>query len=138
MRISDWSSDVCSSDLGAGAALAAGTRRAAEGVMMNARPIPKSGEKLPVVGLGTWQTFDVGSNAAARAPLEKVLRLLFQAGGSVIDSSPMYGRSEAVVGDLLAALGKRREAFLATKVWTSGRESGIRQMQQSLARFQAE
>ena len=68
---------------------------------MITRPIPKSGEKLPVIGLGTWQTFDVGNDVAALARLTEVLRLLFDGGGKVIDSSPMYGRAEAVVGDLL-------------------------------------
>ena len=75
---------------------------------MLTRPIPSSGEALPVVGLGTWQTFDVGTGAKERAPLTDVLRTLFEAGGSVIDSSPMYGASEAVVGDLLAATCWRR------------------------------
>lgn len=96
------------------------------------RPIPRSGEMLPVVGLGTFQTFDVGHDAAARAELKEVLRLLAQAGGCMIDSSPMYGRAEGVVGDLTAELDNRKSLFFATKVWTSGRDSGIRQMQASL------
>jgi diketogulonate reductase-like aldo/keto reductase len=87
---------------------------------------------LPVVGCGTWQTFDVGSTPAERAPRAEVLKVLFELGGSAIDSSPMYGRSEGVVGDLLAEAGSRSKAFLATKVWTQGREQGIAQMQQSL------
>ena len=99
---------------------------------MHQRPIPSSGEMLPVVGCGTWRTFDVGASPQQRAPLAEVLRLLFEAGGSVIDSSPMYGASEAVVGDLLATAGTRHKAFIATKVWTSGRDSGIAQMQQSM------
>ena len=66
---------------------------------MQTRKIPSTGEPLPVVGCGTWQTFDVGPSAAERAPRAEVLKVLFEAGGSVIDSSPMYGRSEAVVGD---------------------------------------
>jgi diketogulonate reductase-like aldo/keto reductase len=98
---------------------------------MITRPIPKSGEKLPVIGLGTWQTFDVGNDAAALASLTEVLRLLFDGGVKVIDSSPMYGRAEAVVGDLLAKMHARERAFLATKVWTSGREEGIAQMRRS-------
>jgi aryl-alcohol dehydrogenase-like predicted oxidoreductase len=96
------------------------------------RPIPSSGEALPVVGVGTWQTFDVGSNSPERAELKEVLRLLVNAGGSVVDSSPMYGRAEAVTGDLAADLGLRDKLFFATKVWTSGREAGIRQMEDSL------
>ena len=102
------------------------------------RPVPKTGEQIPVIGLGTWQTFDIGADPAARAEREEVLRLLFDAGGSVVDSSPMYGRSEAVVGDLLAAMKARPQAFLATKVWTRGEDAGIRQMDQSLKRFRAD
>jgi diketogulonate reductase-like aldo/keto reductase len=101
---------------------------------MLARPIPKSGEILPVIGLGTWQTFDVGEaggNAAARDNLRAILQALFDDGASVIDTSPMYGRAEAVVGELLAAMRARKRAFLATKVWTSGREQGIAQMGRS-------
>ncbi|WP_085934776.1 aldo/keto reductase [Enhydrobacter aerosaccus] len=98
---------------------------------MHKRKIPSTGEELPVVGCGTWQTFDVGTGAAERAPLAEVLRILFEAGGSVIDSSPMYGRSEGVVGDLLAAAGSRDKAFVATKVWTTGRDAGIAQMERS-------
>jgi diketogulonate reductase-like aldo/keto reductase len=99
--------------------------------LMIARPIPNSGEMLPVIGLGTWQTFDVGNDPAALEKLTAVLRLLFDGGGKAIDSSPMYGRAEAVVGDLLAKMHDRDRAFLATKVWTSGREAGIAQMRRS-------
>lgn len=102
---------------------------------MHTRPIPSTGAQLPVIGCGTWRTFDVGDRPADRTPLADVLRVLFEAGGSVIDSSPMYGRSETVVGDLLAAARTRDKAFIATKVWTSGRSRGIAQMQQSMARF---
>jgi len=98
---------------------------------MISRPIPKGGEMLPLIGLGTWQTFDVGNDAAALDNLAAVLRLLFDGGGKVIDSSPMYGRAEAVVGELLARMHARERAFLATKVWTSGREAGIAQMRRS-------
>ena len=102
------------------------------------RAIPKSGEELPVIGLGTWQTFDVGSDPAERAQRAEVLRVLFEAGGSVIDSSPMYGRAEGVVGDLLAEAAAHDRAFLATKVWTRGRDEGIAQMAESLRRFRTE
>ena len=95
------------------------------------RPIPRSGELLSAVGVGTWQTFDVGAKAPERAELKDVLRLLVEAGGSVVDSSPMYGKAEGVAGDLAADLGLREKLFFATKVWTSGRESGIRQMEDS-------
>ena len=102
-----------------------------------ARPIPSSGETIPAVGLGTWQTFDVGSAASEREPLREVLRLFVAAGGRVIDSSPMYGASESVVGDLAAETRVADTLFLATKVWTSGREAGIAQMEQSLRRLRA-
>ncbi len=102
---------------------------------MALRPIPKTGEKLPVVGLGTWQTFDVGTEASERAKVADVLRGFFEAGGRVIDSSPMYGRAEEVTGDTVAAIGKSGTPFLATKVWTSGKEQGIRDMTRSLRRL---
>ncbi len=95
------------------------------------RPIPRSGELLPAVGVGTWQTFDVGPADPARAELQEVLRLLAEGGGSVVDSSPMYGEAERVVGDLATKLGIRDRLFYATKVWTTGREAGIRQMEDS-------
>jgi diketogulonate reductase-like aldo/keto reductase len=88
-----------------------------------------------VVGLGTYQNFDVGASAAQREPLKEVLRLFVQHGGKLIDSSPMYGPSESVVGDLCAELGLSGQLFMATKVWTSGREAGIRQMEESLRRM---
>ena len=96
------------------------------------RPIPRSGEMLPAVGVGTWQTFDVGPQAPERAELKEVLRLLVAGGGSVADSSPMYGEAERVVGDLAADLRLRDKLFFATKVWTRGRDAGIRQMESSL------
>jgi diketogulonate reductase-like aldo/keto reductase len=102
------------------------------GSRMHQRKIPSSNEMLPVVGCGTWRTFDVGGKPEDRAPLAEVLKVLFEAGGSVIDSSPMYGAAEGVVGDLLAAAGTRDKAFIATKVWTSGRDNGIAQMRQSM------
>ena len=95
------------------------------------RAIPSSGERLPVIGLGTYDTFDVGSSPADRAPLGEVLQALVADGGGVVDSSPMYGRAEAVVGDLQEELGLRSHLFLATKVWTSGRDAGVRQMEDS-------
>jgi diketogulonate reductase-like aldo/keto reductase len=95
---------------------------------MLARPIPSTGEAMPVIGLGTWRAVDVGTDERARRPLREVVRLLLDAGGRMIDSSPMYGRAEEVAGDILAA---RPRAFLATKVWTTGRERGIEQMRRS-------
>jgi aryl-alcohol dehydrogenase-like predicted oxidoreductase len=102
------------------------------------KPIPRSGELLSAIGLGTWQTFNVGTGAAQRAPLKDVLREFVQRGGTVIDSSPMYGRSESVAGDLAAELGAHKQLFLATKVWTSGRDAGIRQMEESFRRLRVE
>ncbi len=97
------------------------------------RAIPSSGEKLPVIGLGTWQSFDVGASAAERQPLEEVLSTFVKRGGRVIDSSPMYGRAEGVIGELAEKLGLHRSLFLATKVWTSGKDAGLKSMERSLA-----
>ena len=105
---------------------------AATPAAMKTRPIPSTGEPLPVIGLGTYQGFDVAPDSAAYAQLPDVLRALFAAGGSVIDSSPMYGRAEASTGELLAAAGSRPKAFIATKVWTRGRADGLRQINESL------
>jgi diketogulonate reductase-like aldo/keto reductase len=101
------------------------------------RPIPCNGELLPVIGLGTWRGFDVGAAASQRAPLADVLARMVGLGGRVIDSSPMYGAAESVVGDLAAGLGITDTLFLATKVWTSGRDAGVAQMEQSLRRLRA-
>lgn len=95
------------------------------------RPIHSTGEKIPVVGLGTWQTFDVSDSASETEPLKEVLKTLLSKGGSVVDSSPMYGRSEGVVGDLSTELKVNDKLFIATKVWTNGRDNGIRQMNES-------
>ena len=101
------------------------------------RPIPSSGETLPAVGLGTWRAFDVGASAAEREPRKQTLERLVELGGRVIDSSPMYGAAESVVGDLAADLGVTDRLFLATKVWTSGRDAGLAQMEQSFRRLRA-
>jgi diketogulonate reductase-like aldo/keto reductase len=121
--------------LGAFAALAAGTVVPQESQALISRPIAKSGEPLPVVGLGTWQTFDAGQDAAARSPLREVLEVFAQAGARAVDSSPMYGSSEAVAGDLIAGLGLREKLFIATKVWTSGRAEGVQQMEDSFRKL---
>jgi|SRR5688572_1558625 diketogulonate reductase-like aldo/keto reductase len=107
----------------------------AQSSAMLTRTIPSSGETLPVVGLGTWQVFDAGNDQAARVPLKEVLKSFFAAGGRVLDSSPMYGTSESVVGDLCSELNVCEPLFVATKVWTSGREEGIRQMETSFRRL---
>lgn len=102
---------------------------------MATRIIPSSGEPLPIVGLGTWQTFDVDNNQESRVQLSEVLSILKEKGGRVIDSSPMYGSSERVVGDLTTALGSADYFFYATKVWTNGKEAGIAQMRTSMQRM---
>ena len=103
---------------------------------MLTRAIPSSGEAMPVIGLGTWQAFDIGDDPAENQQRREVLEILFAAGGRMIDSSPMYGRAEEVTGRLLAALAAREKAFLATKVWTSGETAGIAQMQASAEKMQ--
>jgi diketogulonate reductase-like aldo/keto reductase len=104
-----------------------------ESSTMLTRIIPSSGEKLPVIGLGTWRAFDVDLTADIRRQLEDVLSLFVKVGGRVIDSSPMYGRAEQVIGDLTSTLGIRDKLFLATKVWTRGKEDGIKSMERSMA-----
>ena len=98
---------------------------------MHTRPIPSSGEPLPVIGLGTYINFDVAPGSADYQRLPDVLRALFAASGSVVDSSPMYRRAEQTTGELLEAMTPRPRAFLATKVWTQGRDAGLAQMEQS-------
>jgi len=98
------------------------------------RRIPATGETLPAVGLGTWQSFDVSGGedfAAAKETLHRFAGL----GGTVVDSSPMYGKSEAAIGQLASRLGLSGKLFLATKVWTTGRAAGIRQMDESFSRM---
>jgi len=102
---------------------------------MTTRKVPRSGEALPVIGMGSSNTFDVGTAPTERAPLGQVLEGLVGAGGTVIDTSPMYGRAETVLGDLIRELGLRPRLWLATKVWTRGREAGEVQIEQSYARL---
>jgi len=123
---------------GCGTLAVMATNARAQASTMIRRPIPRTGEPLPVVGVGTWQTFDVAADAPEREELKEVLKLLVEAGGSVVDSSPMYGRSERVAGDLAAELKLRDKLFFATKVWTSGRDAGARQMQDSLRLMRAQ
>jgi diketogulonate reductase-like aldo/keto reductase len=105
----------------------------AAGIVM--RKIPKSGELLPVVGLGTYDAFDIGNVAIDRDPAKEVLKRFVELGGKIIDSSPMYGRAETVIGDLAAELNVNAKLWIATKVWTSGRESGVAQMNESLRKL---
>jgi len=100
---------------------------------MHTRAIPSTGVRLPVVGCGTWLGFDVGSKPLELGSRSEVLAALFTSGGRVVDTSPMYGSAEQVVGDLLEQGGSRGHAFLATKVWTSGKRAGIEQMERSMA-----
>lgn len=99
------------------------------------RTIPSTGEQLPIVGLGTWQTFDVESDALG--PIREVYARFLDRGGRVIDTSPMYGRAEGVIGTLRGGCPDDRRAFLATKVWTSGAEAGVSQMNTSFERLRA-
>ena len=101
-----------------------------ENKQMMKRKIPSSGESLAVVGLGTWQTFDVGQDKEQRKELLKVLKEMKKLGGAMIDSSPMYGSSECVVGDLSSTIDNN--LFYATKVWITGKQAGINQMQTSM------
>ena len=102
------------------------------------RRIPKTGESIPAVGLGTWQVFDVAGNAAEMAQAKETLKAFVELGGRVIDSSPMYGSSESVTGQLASELGVRAKLFVATKVWTSGKQAGIRQMEDSMKKLRVE
>mgnify|MGYP001813474961 CR=1 FL=1 len=99
------------------------------------KPIPSSGEMIPVIGMGTSRTFDAGADAETVARLGQVLAAFFAGGGSVIDSSPMYGQAESRVGDVLRGMSSRPPVFAATKVWTEGKEAGIAQMQESARRM---
>lgn len=126
--------------LGAGA-LAAGVLTmppASQGADVLTRAVPRTGEPLPAVGLGTWQVFDVAGNAAELAQARDTLRVFVEQGGRVVDSSPMYGSSETVTGQLAAALSVQNKLFVATKVWTSGKPAGIRQMEDSMRKLRVE
>jgi diketogulonate reductase-like aldo/keto reductase len=102
------------------------------------RPIPSSGEAVPVIGLGTWRSFDVGASSAQRGPLEEVLAGFASLGGTVVDSSPMYGRAEQVIGDIVARLDLRERLFIATKVWTRGQRAGVDQMEASMRKLRVQ
>lgn len=102
------------------------------------KPIPSTGERLPVIGMGTSRTFDVGGDRRKRAGLLAVLQAFFDNGGALIDSSPMYGSAEQVTGDLLRQVRNRQALFAATKVWTDGKRAGIEQMRRSMRRMGVE
>ena len=118
--------------MAAASLVSAGVPRAESALLT--RHIPATGEALPAIGLGTYQTLDISSPADI-AEAKEVLRLFASLGGTLVDSSPMYGRAEAVVGVLASDLGLVGRLFLATKVWTSGRDEGIRQMEESFRRM---
>src|SRR5688500_1275806 len=103
------------------------------------RPIPSTGEEVPIIGMGTWQTFDPAVvDEASIAPLADVLRVFAGAGGRVVDASPMYGKSESVTGRLTERLKLNDRLFIATKVWTRGGRAGVQQMERSLAELRRE
>lgn len=118
---------------GAGAVALAGPPRAGGAPAVLTKPIPATGEAIPVIGMGSWITFNVGGDAAMRAERAKVLRRFFELGGAVVDSSPMYGSSEEVIGDGLKRLPLPPALFAATKVWTMTRAMGVSQMEESRA-----
>ena len=121
--------------MAAGAGCTASQAAEGAGPKMNTRAIPSTGEKLPVIGMGTWQTFDVRPKEAA--PMELILQAFVESGGKVLDSSPMYGRSEEMAGYMIGKFGLREKLFVATKVWTTGKEEGIRQMEASMEKLKA-
>jgi aryl-alcohol dehydrogenase-like predicted oxidoreductase len=120
--------------LGAGAAAGALTGGAQAAAALVTRAIPSSGERVPVVGIGT-NRYRTGSEADI-APLRETLKTFAAAGGKLIDTAPMYGSSEVVLGQLIAGLGIRKQLFLATKVYSSGRQAGIEEMNDSFRRLQ--
>ncbi len=126
--------------ISATAALAAlpGSALAGDKPSMRTSSIPSSGEPLPVIGLGTYSVFDVESTAAEIATRREIVELLTDSGGSLLDTSPMYNRSEKVIGDVIAPGTDRKKLFLATKVWTDGQAAGARQMRRSAELMQTE
>jgi len=102
------------------------------------RVIPGTNEQLPIIGMGTWQTFDIGEGEAQRSNMRDILQTFYEMGGRVLDSSPMYGRSEDVLGDLSADLNLLGKFFMATKVWTQGRSRGIDQMKSSMTKMRTQ
>ena len=125
-------SAITASALGLSARLA--TAESA-GAAMIKRPIPSSGETIPVIGMGTSRTFDAPDDPDSLALLTEVMTAFFNHGGTVIDSSPMYGNAETRVGDVMRSLDPRPAMFAATKVWTTGKDEGIAQMEESAERM---
>jgi aryl-alcohol dehydrogenase-like predicted oxidoreductase len=102
------------------------------------RPIPKTGELLPAMGLGTYRVFDRHLSVGVASRLTGVLEALIAGGGTLIDSSPMYGKAESVAGELIETMGVRDKLFIATKVWISGAQAGTAQMEASLRHFRTD
>jgi aryl-alcohol dehydrogenase-like predicted oxidoreductase len=128
---------ICGATAGCLAPISASVAQAAsESSTMLTHAVPSSGEKLPVIGLGTWRVFDVDLTEDTAKQFGDVLSLFVKLGARVIDSSPMYGRAEEVIGQLATKLELQQKLFLATKVWTRGKQAGIESMERSLARFQ--
>lgn len=116
---------------GLGIALALGPGRADAARAPLTRPIPSTGERIPLIGVGSWLTFDTGAGRGALERLQPVLQTFFDHGGRLIDSSPMYGTAERVIGELLPRVNGRENLFAATKVWIYGQALGRRQMEAS-------
>jgi diketogulonate reductase-like aldo/keto reductase len=114
-----------------GATAVIGPTPAGAALSVTTKPIPSTSEQLPVIGMGSWITFDVGDDKSARAERVKVLQAFFDAGGAVVDSSPMYMSAQEVIGHCLAQISNKDGLFAATKVWTPGKELGIGQMRGS-------
>ena len=123
----------------AGAAIALGPGRGfSRASGPRTRPIPSTGEEIPVVGIGTARRYDVGTSAAERDPLRETLAVFHELGGTVIDTAPMYGNAEPVVGDLVEELGIRDELFFATKVRKEGRDEGLAEIGRSFDRLRTD
>jgi len=100
------------------------------------RKIPSTKEVIPAIGLGTWSTFDVADHSSQKSGLSEVLEIFTHVGGKIVDCSPMYGRAEKVAGDLMQEANARKNLFIATKVWTTGKQKGIDQINSSFKKFQ--
>ncbi|MEQ8208009.1 MAG: aldo/keto reductase [Woeseia sp.] len=129
-RKTDWSRREFL-EVAALASLTPALSMAAQDTSMQTREIPGSGELLPLIGLGTYDVFDVAGTPEELAERNAIIELLLEKGGSLVDTSPMYNRSERIIGTVLNATGRRTDTFLATKVWTNGAASGIAQMTRS-------
>lgn len=129
----------CAETEGPGAGAAAGSAgEASAGTSILTKPIPSSGEELPVVGIGTARRFNVGESEEERAPLREVLRLLPELGGEVVDTAPSYGAAETVIGDLVEELGIRDQLFLATKVRQQDHEEALAEIERSYERLRTD